>query len=328
MLLGIEIGGTKLQFGVGHGDGRPLAALERLTVEPHLGAEEIRRQMVRVGKPLIEKHGLTAIGIGFGGPVDAERGRTIVSHQVEGWNDFPLADWCREALGLPTLVANDSDSAGLAEARFGGGKGHAVVVYNNIGSGIGGAIVIDGRLYPGSHGVAAELGHLRPGPDALRPDQDLEAVASGWGITKALRARIDRVASSSSLSPSERRDAEDLRDRCGGNLDRLNTKLIAEAAEAGNRLAAFALDRACRTIGWALAQVITVLAPSVVVMGGGVSFVGEELFFRPLRRYVGQYVFPPLVGTYEIVPAQLGEEVVVYGALALAAEALAAPARG
>ena len=313
MLLGIEIRGTKLQFGVGYGDGRPLAALERLMVEPQLGAEEIRRQIVRVGKPLIERHGATGIGIGFGGPVDAERGRTIVSHQVEGWDDFPLADWCRDALGLPTLVANDSDSAGLAEARFGGGKGHAVVVYNNIGSGIGGAIVIDGRLYRGSQGVAAEFGHLRPGPEAERPDQDLEAVASGWGITKALRARIER------LGPY---DADDLRYRCGGNLDRLNTKLIAEAAEAGNRLAADELDRACRTIGWALAQVITVLAPSVVVMGGGVSLVGEELFFRPLRRYVGQYVFPPLVGTYEIVPAQLGEKVVVYGALALAAERL------
>jgi glucokinase len=318
MLLGIEIGGTKLQFGVGYGDGRALAALERLTVEPQLGAEEIRRQIVRVGKPLIERHGATGIGIGFGGPVDAERGRTIVSHQVEGWTDFPLADWCRDALGLPTLVANDSDSAGLAEARFGGGKGHAVVVYNNIGSGIGGAIVIDSRLYRGSQGVAAEFGHLRPGPEAARPDQDLEAVASGWGITKALRARIERPGP----SLSGPHDADDLRDRCGGNLDRLNAKLIAEAAEAGNRLAADELDRACRTIGWALAQVITVLAPSVVVMGGGVSLVGEELFFRPLRRYVGQYVFPPLVGTYEIVPAQLGEEVVVYGALALAAEQL------
>jgi glucokinase len=119
-------------------------------------------------------------------------------------------------------------------------------------------------------------------------------------------------------------DAQNLLDRCGGNLDQLNTKIIAEAARAGNSLAAETFDRACRTIGWALAQVITLLAPSVVVMGGGVSLVGEELFFGPLRRYVGQYVFPPLAGTYEIVPAALGEEVVIYGAIALAAEQFAA----
>jgi glucokinase len=339
MLLGIEIGGTKLQFGVGHGDGRALATLERLDVQPQLGAERIRRQIVDTCKPLIERYEVTGIGFGFGGPVDSDRGRTIVSHQVEGWNDFPLADWCRETLGLPALVANDSDSAGLAEALFGAGKGYAVVVYNNIGSGIGGAIVIRGQLYRGSQGVAAEIGHLRPGPEARRPDQVLEAVASGWGITAAVRARVEagrgdrhllceaghrpKVGRGPSRQkepvPSSGHDSRDLLDRCGGDLDHLSTKLIAEAARAGNRLAAEAFDRACRTIGWALAQVITILAPSVVVMGGGVSLVGEDLFFRPLRRYVGQYVFPPLAGTYEIVPAALGEEVVIYGALALAA---------
>jgi glucokinase len=313
MLLGIEIGGTKLQFGVGHGDGRALAELQRLNVEPQHGAEGIRRQILDTCRPLIERYGVTGIGFGFGGPVDSERGRTIVSHQVEGWKDFPLADWCRETLGLPALVANDSDSAGLAEALFGAGKGHAVVVYNNIGSGIGGAIVIRGQLYRGSQGVAAEIGHLRPGPEAQRPDQVLEAVASGWGITAAVRARVD-----AEKGP----DARDLLDRCGGNLDQLNTKIIAEAARAGNSLAAETFDRACRTIGWALGQVITLVAPSVIVMGGGVSLVGEDLFLQPLRRYVEQYVFPPLAGTYQIVPAALGEEMVVYGVLALAAEQL------
>lgn len=323
MLLGIEIGGTKLQFGVGRGDGPPLATLLRLDVEPERGAERIRQQILEVVPPLIERYGVQGIGIGFGGPVDSARGRVITSHQVEGWTDFPLADWCREALGVPALLANDSDSAGLAEALFGAGKGHAVVVYNNIGSGIGGAIVIGGRLYAGSRGVAAEFGHLRPGPEAERPDQDLEAVASGWGIAAGMRVRLSGLVAGSA-SPHEIADAKDLTTRCGGSLDRLDTKIIAEAARAGNRLAADAFDRACRTIGWALAQVITVLAPSVVVMGGGVSLVGEDLFLGPLRRYVAQYVFPPLAGSYEIVPAALGEEVVVHGALALAAEKWAA----
>ena len=266
MFLGIEIGGTKLQFGVGRGDGPPLETLERLDVEPQYGAEGIRKQIVQVSKPLIERYGVRGIGIGFGGPVDSERGRTLVSHQVAGWKDYPLADWCRQTLGVPALLANDSDSAGLAEALFGAGKGHSVVVYNNIGSGIGGAIVIRGRLYGGSHGVAAEIGHLRPGPEALRPDQDLEAVASGWGITASLRARMQ-----SASGP----DARDVLDRCGGSLDGLNTKIIAEAARAGNPLAAGELDRACRTIGWALAQVITILSPSVVVMGGGHADDGD-----------------------------------------------------
>jgi len=237
----------------------------------------------------------------------------IVSHQVEGWKDFPLVEWCEKTLGLPTLLANDSDSAGLAEARFGGGKGHRVVFYNNIGSGIGGALVIDGRLYQGGGGVASEIGHLRTGLDAERPDQDLESIASGWALTSYARQLVDQGRFNSEVSA-------DLVARCQGDIARLSTKILAEAAAAGNRLALAAFDRGCRAAGWALAQVITLLAPNVVVMGGGVSLAGEAVFLAPLRRYVDRYIFPPLLGTYRIVPAALGEEVVVHGVLALAAE--------
>lgn len=313
MFLGIEIGGTKLQLGVGSGEGPPLTALERIDARPERGAEGIRQQIEEAGKRLIKRYGITGIGIGFGGPVDSARGRTIVSHQVEGWKDFPLVEWAEETFGLPTLLANDSDSAGLAEARLGAGKGRRVVFYNNIGSGIGGALVLDGQLYQGGTGVASEIGHLRLGPEAEQPSQDLESAASGWAITAAVRAQLDSSA-------VDTRDAADLLSRCSGDLERLNTKIIAEAAEAGNRVAAAAFDRACRAIGWALAQMATLLAPNVIVMGGGVSLVGERLFFEPLRRYVHQYVFPPLAGTFEIVPARLGEEVVVHGVLALAAK--------
>ncbi len=311
MFLGIEIGGTKLQLGVGTGDGPPLAALERLDVEPQHGAEGIRRQIEEAARPLIERYGVTRIGIGFGGPVDSGRGRVIVSHQVEGWQDFPLVEWCQKTLGLPTLLANDSDSAGLAEARFGGGKGHRVVFYNNIGSGIGGALVIDGQLYQGGGGVASEIGHLRPGLDAERPDQDLESIASGWAITAYARQLIDQGGFNSEVTA-------DLVARCEGAIERLDTKTLAQAAEAGNPLALAVWDRACCAVGWALAQTITLLAPNVVVMGGGVALAGEAVFLGPLRRYVDRYAFPPLLGTYRIVPAALGEEVVVHGVLAMA----------
>jgi glucokinase len=312
MLLGIEIGGTKLQLGVGRGSGPPLAALERLDVNPQQGAEGIRRQIEEAAQPLIDQYGVTRIGIGFGGPVDSKRGRVIVSHQVEGWKDFPLVEWCQTTLGLPTLLANDSDSAGLAEARFGGGKDHPVVFYNNIGSGIGGALVIDGRLYQGGGGVASEIGHLRPGLEAERPDQDLESIASGWAIA----AQARQLVHEGRFPPAH---AADLAARCDGAIERLDTRILAQAAEAGNPLALAVFDRACRAVGWALAQAVTLLAPSVVVMGGGVALAGETVFLGPLRSYVDRYVFPPLRGTYRIVPAALGEEVVVHGVLALAA---------
>ena len=106
---------------------------------------------------------------------------------------------------------------------------------------------------------------------------------------------------------------------CDGDLDRLEPKLVGQAAEAGNPIALAAFDRACRAAGWALAQMITLLAPNVVVIGGGVSLAPEAVFLGPLRRWVEKYIYPPFAGTYRIVPAALGEEVVVHGVLALTA---------
>jgi len=313
MLLGIEIGGTKLQLAVGPGNGEPFVDLRRLDVEPANGAEGVLRQVSECGLELLERYPVRAVGVGFGGPIDARTGTTITSHQVDGWDSFPLVDWCRDVFGVPGVLANDSDSAGLAEARFGAGQGGRVVFYSNVGSGIGGALVIDGDLYCGGSGVASELGHLRPGLHCDSPDRTLESMASGWAIAAAARSRV-----------AERQDtaaAKDLMSRCEGQVRLLTTKHVAEAAIAGNEIALCVFSEACEAYGWALAQMITLLAPNIVVLGGGVSLVGEELFLNPVREAVDRFVFPPHCGTFEIRLASLGEEVVLHGAMALADEA-------
>jgi glucokinase len=114
--------------------------------------------------------------------------------------------------------------------------------------------------------------------------------------------------------------AADLLERCDGRVEQLTGKILAAAADDGNQLAAEVFRHAVQTLGWAVAQMITLLAPEVVVIGGGVPQLGEALFFAPLREEVDRYVFPPLRGTFQIAPAALGEEVVVHGALALARE--------
>ncbi len=339
MFLGIEIGGTKLQLGIGSGKSDELIVLERVDAEPGRGAEGIRQQILQAAGRLIQRHNITAVGIGFGGPVDTATGRTIKSHQVDGWEDFPLADWCQKHLGLPTVVANDSNLAGLAEARLGAGRGHGIVFYTNVGSGIGGALVIDGEVYSGPAGTAVEPGHLRPGPQAEHADETVESIASGWAIGAAAQARVLDPASHPLLSMShenrpigaesvrqrlieheeaDERDAADFLTRCEGVVDRITAKMVAQAAADGNRMARQIFDRACRTLGWAIAQVITIAAPQIVVVGGGVSLAEERLFLEPVRRYVDRYAFPPLRDSFQIVPAKLGEEVVVHGALALA----------
>src|SRR5688500_10351272 len=118
MFLGIEIGGTKLQLGIGAGDGT-LAALWRGAVQPGEGAEGIRRQILAALPELltqaqVPRERLAAVGVGFGGPVDDVRHTVIKSHQIAGWDDFPLADWIGDLLNLPTVLGNDADVAGLA----------------------------------------------------------------------------------------------------------------------------------------------------------------------------------------------------------------------
>ena len=190
MFIGIEIGGTKLQLGVGRGDGSSLAALERFTVEPQRGAAGILRQIESAAPALIQRYGVGAIGCGFGGPVDVVAGRTIKSHQIEGWDDFPLKSWLEQSLGLPAAVGNDCDVAALAEARYGAGRGKRVVFYVTVGTGIGGGLVIDGDIFYGGGPAAAEIGHMRPGLHAQSADETVESIASGWGIAAAAQARL------------------------------------------------------------------------------------------------------------------------------------------
>jgi len=311
--LGIEIGGTKLQLGVGSPDGAPLAELLRLDVDPREGAAGILRSIETAGQQLCRQHSIEAVGIGFGGPLDPDSGIITCSHQVEGWEQFPLRDWSKEKLGLPTVLGNDCDLASLAEARLGAGKGHRRVFYVTVGTGIGGGLVIDGELQGRGRPAIAEIGHLRPSLESSHPDQTVESRASGPGIERRTR---ELLASSGAGNP----DADELLKVCLGKTDQLTTREIALAAGKGNRIAGQAIAEAVETLGWAVAQVVTLIAPEIIVVGGGVSLMDERLLIEPLKQQLEQFVFPPLVGSYQVVPPQLGEDVVVHGALVLAAD--------
>src|SRR5438132_789567 len=184
MYLGIEIGGTKLQIGVGPADGT-LAGLWRATVDVAAGPEGIRRQISAAVPELLSRSGLgraqlRGVGIGFGGPVDDRTHTVIKSHQIEGWDNFPLAAWVSSLLDLPAVLSNDADVAGLAEALFGAGKGLSPIFYVTIGSGIGGGLIINGEIYRGCGRGAAEVGHLRVFPNQCQAP--LEEIVSGWGM--------------------------------------------------------------------------------------------------------------------------------------------------
>ncbi|MCZ2342219.1 MAG: ROK family protein [Bacteroidales bacterium] len=298
MFLGIEIGGTKLQLGLGAGDGQ-LVGLWRGGVTLAEGGAGIRQQIEAAIPQLLQEFGiardqLRGIGVGFGGPTDDATQSVIKSHHVSGWTGFPLAAWLRERQGLPTVICNDADVAGLAEALHGAGRELSPIFYMTVGSGIGGGLVIDGKIYRGVGQGAGEVGHLRPAYplDSPLAGGILEDFASGWGIA--------RVGEAMGL-PSP-----------------VTGQSVADAARKGDTTALTVLDEAAQALAEGVCSVIKLLCPRRIVIGGGVSLLGDDLFFAPIRRYVAERGFAAFAGLTDIVPAELGEEVVIHGALALA----------
>jgi glucokinase len=311
LVIGLEIGGTKLQAGLGTPEGEILAK-ERGRAPSTGGAQAILAWFDSAVPMLLERAAefdghVTGIGVGFGGPVESAAGRTVASFQVDGWDGIPLRDRFEERFQLPANVINDSNAAGWAEYRKGAGQGTRHFCYMNIGSGIGGALIVDGRLHDGCGFGAAEIGHTHV-PDWTNStpgaSDKLENLCSGWSIEKRLRS-----AATKPNTP--------LWVLCEGEPERITCPMIAEAARQADAACLDELDRVARALGLALANVITLFHPERVALGGGVSLMGDVLL-DPVRRHAADHVFGPYRDRYDIVPCALGESVVLVGALLLA----------
>jgi glucokinase len=299
MFLAIEIGGTKLQVALGDGQGQ-IHALHRVAADPTAGAEGIRRQIMQASHALLERERprfpeVLGCGIGFGGPVDDADGSTITSHQVDGWENFPLTAWAERELAVPCVVGNDADVAGLAEATMGAGTGGDPVFYMNVGSGIGGALILGGKIHRGAGLGAGEIGHLWIDYN-LEELPDSPPIASRWSI-------LEHRASGWAMQKAAHQP---------------DVPTLLQAMTAGDETARGVWIRARRRLALALTHVIALVCPQRIVLGGGVSLADESMFLSPLREEVARLVFRPFAGCYDIRPAALGETVVVQGALALA----------
>jgi glucokinase len=190
MLLGIEIGGTKLQLAVAARPGADFIELRRETIDAACGATGILDRIASLAPELVQRHGVVGAGIGFGGPINAQTGVALKSHHVHGWDDFPLADWLTRQCQCPVRADNDCNVAALAEARYGAGAGRRRLLYVTVGTGVGGGLVVDGQLFGGDRPAICEIGHLRPSLQSDRPEMTVEAIASGWGIAAEAQDRV------------------------------------------------------------------------------------------------------------------------------------------
>lgn len=306
--IGIEIGGTKIQAGIGTAYGRilPGGIVRRPVIREH-GARGILDDLVSmVDEVLASQHvrlsEIDKIGIGFGGPVDTANGITLTSFQIDGWTNFPLRHWAEEQWGKPVLIENDASTAGLAEFIAGNGRGCSRLFYITVGSGIGGGWIVNGRIDNGQGLGAAEVGHMWVNDPESGLLTELEQICSGWAIGR--RARLAAEGTHSLMK------------ELAGSLEKVDARVVYLCAEQGDEIAARVLHQTCQTLGAAISNVVALLHPERVILGGGVSLMGP-LFWDALQSEFRSRVMPAFAPKVELVQAKLKEDVVVVGALCL-----------
>jgi glucokinase len=313
-VLGIDIGGTKLAAGVVTLTGEQLSQ-DRVPSLAAEGPAKVIERLIELSRRTVALAGISmdeiiAAGVGCGGPLDPKTGMIMEPPNLPGWVDVPLVKILQDALGIPVYLDNDANAAALGEHRFGAGRGVENMVYLTISTGIGGGIIIGNKLYQGQNGNAGEIGHMslaingRPCNCGSRGC--LEAYASGTNI--AARAREAVGAGEKSLLTE-----------LAGSPDNISGETIMAAMQAGDSVATRIWDETMEILGAGIANVINIFNPQRVVLGGGITNFGD-LLFGPIRRIALSRAMGPLAQVAEIVPAQLGGQVGVLGAAAVALE--------
>jgi len=246
-----------------------------------------------------------AIGIASPGPLDPHTGFLLAPPNNPEWHNYPLGPKLEEHFGVKTYLDNDANLAGLAEYRFGAGKGHHDVVYITVSTGVGGGVIIQDQLLQGFHGMGAELGHIIIDPNgpvcSCGFKGHLEAYSSGPAIVKYVLAELEE-----GMKSEMKREAI------------LTAQIVWEAAQRGDPLALKAFHRAGEYLGIGTATFLHVFDPSILIFGGGVSRAGD-LLFDSFNASLKEHVFHPrYLEGLEISIAQLGDDAGLLGARALA----------
>jgi glucokinase len=312
--LTVDLGGTRIRAARCRADGTIESRTERMT-KAATGAdavieriEQALRKVWPEANPDGEVDTVKAISVVAPGPVDPWTGVIFTAPNLPGFVDIPLRDQLANIFHVPVYIGNDANLAGLAEWRFGAARGHHHVIFLTISTGIGGGVIIDDRLLLGSRGLGAELGHVTADVNGEHCRCGnvgcIEWLSSGTGIARQAVRRL-RAGEPSLMT-----------ELAQGNLDTLNVEVVEQAARADDALAIDVFRCAFHALGLNLTSLLHIFNPSIVVIGGGVSNMGDRLF-KPLQASINEHVMNPRYAC-PIVPAQLRGDVGLLGALALA----------
>lgn len=254
-----------------------------------------------------EPAALEAVGIASPGWVDLVEGVVPAAPQLKGWRDVPIVRLLGERFGTRVVLENDANAAALGEHVFGAGRGVQNMVYITVSTGIGGGIIADGRLYGGARGAAGEIGHTvvdPAGPVCPCGSRGcLEILASGTAIARRAAEVLERKPES---SMARLRDGE----------GRLSARRVAEAARAGDADASAIFAEAGRYLGIALGNVVNLLSPEAIVIGGGVALGAGDLLLPPAEATMREVALDEPLKYVRVVPAGLGDNGGVMGMIA------------
>jgi glucokinase len=322
LILALDFGGTKLAAALVNVGSKKWLRYERRLSPANANAStdlEIMRSLIY---SLLEDTKPAAIGVSFGGPVDASTGMVRLSHHVAGWENIPLKELLEKEFGVAVGVDNDANVAALGEHRFGAGQGYDSLFYITVSTGVGGGWILNGKPWRGAGGMAGEIGHIvvdPAGPVCLCGKRGcVERLASGPYMAQNVREILENEPPSRSVSQRRRQGhqgGEVLRGLVGDNLMLLTGQLVSEAAAAGDGLAKEVLDKAAWALGVGIGNVANLMNPQRFVLGGGVTKAGED-FWQVVRQVARETALPEV--DFEILPAVLGDDAPLWGGVAIA----------
>jgi glucokinase len=329
LVVGIDLGGTQIRTAVLHG-GKLLSRISLLCGENPTPERIIPRMFQSVEQALsnagVNLEQIAGIGIGAPGPLNSHTGIVYCPPNLPGWINVPLSSLFVEHFERPIYIENDANAAALGEYMFGAGRGSKEMVYLTVSTGIGGGVISDGKIIEGVRGTAAELGHMTIDMYGERCNCGnigcLEAVASGTAIARHANRAIAQGQANELLEFAlheqkeiELNTPEDNAEDAKSSLH-VNASMVAKAARAGIPVAQEIINRAAEGLGVGLVNIIHIFNPELIILGGGVTQMGEMLL-GPAKRIIETRAMQVPRESARIVMAELGSDVGLIGAGAL-----------
>lgn len=313
LILALDFGGTKHAAATVAFGERQWQQNRRVLSRPLGDASTDLAMMRSLVQDLLHGEKPGAIGVSFGGPVDAATGTVRLSHHVRGWENTPLREMLEAEFGVPVSVDNDANVAALGEHRFGAGQKFSSLLYITVSTGIGGGWILNGHPWRGAEGMAGEIGHMvidPAGPLCLCGKRGcLERLASGPYIAQQAEEWLRLHPLQGSVLRTLVRDSREV----------IDAQIVSQAAAQKDEVAKKVLERAGWAMGVGIGNVANLINPQRFVLGGGVTKAGDQ-FWQVVRRVAKETALPEV--HFDIVPAGLGDEAPLWGAVALAEDLL------